>query len=163
PRRVAGSSTQCAVAVMRAHLAGIVAPSAAPPCAPALGVGYPEPPPVAAARGPALDSNAPYFRDHRRGGRGNRARTHAVGPDAAAEQSTDGGLFGGTIGYNVDMNGVLLGVEADYGWAAIDGKADCPNPAFSCRSSLESFGTVRGRLGWAKGRLLLFGTGGVAF
>lgn len=89
--------------------------------------------------------------------------TYLVG--GTADHSTSGWLFGGTVGANWQAPGSpwVLGVEADYAWASIDGQAPCPNPAFSCRSELETFGTLRGRLGWAQNNWLFYGTGGLAF
>ena len=87
--------------------------------------------------------------------------TYAGGADAS--HRTRGALLGGTIGANVQTGQWVFGVEADYAWADIRGSTACPNPAFACRSTLESFGTVRGRVGIAWSNWLLYGTGGVAF
>jgi outer membrane immunogenic protein len=147
---------------MRFRIATLIAALSTPAFAADLAVVYPEPPAAhpAAAR---FDWNGLYFGVNGGWGWGELDWTYAIDPDATADHSTDGGLIGATLGYNVDVNGLLLGAEADFGWADIDGRTDCPNPAFSCKSELESFGTVRGRLGWTTGRLALFGTGGVAF
>lgn len=77
---------------------------------------------------------------------------------------TNGGLFGGTAGFNFQAGQWVFGVEGDYAWANISGSiADPLTPAlFDIRSNLRSFGTVRGRLGIAWDSLLLYGTGGLA-
>jgi outer membrane immunogenic protein len=76
-----------------------------------------------------------------------------------------GALFGGTIGGNWQAPGsnIVLGIEGDYAWANIRGGGPCPNPAFSCDVDLNSFGTIRGRLGVAMNTWLLYVTGGAAF
>jgi outer membrane immunogenic protein len=81
--------------------------------------------------------------------------------------SPSGGFGGGQIGYN--WQGVfglgpqwVLGVEADIQGAGISDSA-----AFSDGSSIENslnwFGTVRGRVGYAMGPALFYFTGGFAF
>jgi outer membrane immunogenic protein len=76
--------------------------------------------------------------------------------------SPSGGFGGGQIGYN--WQGVLglgsqwvLGVEADIQGSGIE------DSAFGVNSSLNWFGTVRGRIGYAFGPTLIYGTGGFAF
>jgi outer membrane immunogenic protein len=80
--------------------------------------------------------------------------------------SPDGGFGGGQIGYN--WQGVLglgpqwvLGVEADFQGSGISGSASVPG--LHAESSLNWFGTVRGRAGYAFDRTLLYVTGGLAF
>jgi outer membrane immunogenic protein len=77
--------------------------------------------------------------------------------------STSGGLVGGTIGYNYQMNQVVLGVEGDIDWADINGTvtnaATCPP---GCKTTDSWLGTVRGRLGYAADRFMPYITGGLA-
>lgn len=63
---------------------------------------------------------------------------------------------GGTAGYNYQIANIVLGLEADYNWANIK---DLDNSG----STMDGFGTVRGRLGLAWDRALLYVTGGFAF
>ena len=78
--------------------------------------------------------------------------------------NTNGMLIGGVIGYNWDLgNQSLLGAEADYAWANIDGGIPCPNSAFDCNSNLATFGSLRLRAGFTAGNFLFYGTGGFAF
>lgn len=75
---------------------------------------------------------------------------------------TSGGLVGGTIGYNYQMNQVVLGIEGDVDWADINGtvtNAVCP---FGCKTSDTWLSTVRGRLGYAADRFMPYVTGGLA-
>ena len=102
----------------------------------------------------------------------------AAGTTATFRQSSqDGFSGGGQIGYNVQFtpgSGVVIGIEADAQYldfgrnrrdAAISGAVA---PGFSVvdprgLSSLDFFGTVRGRLGYAFDRTLVYGTGGFAY
>jgi outer membrane immunogenic protein len=48
-------------------------------------------------------------------------------------------------------------------WANIRGSALCPNPIASCASDTRALASFRGRLGWATGPVLLYGTGGLGY
>ena len=72
-----------------------------------------------------------------------------------------GGFAGGQVGYNFQTGNLVLGVEGDFHWANIErtigvGIADAS-------ATIQSFGTVRGRVGFAADQFMLYGTGGVAF
>ncbi|MDB5593172.1 MAG: porin family protein [Hyphomicrobiales bacterium] len=91
-----------------------------------------------------------------------RGRTTDVGPDAVATR-TNGGTFGAFAGYNHQFsNNVVAGLESDVNWANVSGgSTDSSGIAYS--NKMNWFGSVRGRLGYAIGRALVFATGGVAF
>jgi outer membrane immunogenic protein len=98
---------------------------------------------------------------------------------------TEGGFGGGQLGYNLQRDRFVFGVETDIQGAAIKGNTF--SKAFStlvppatvptleteawARSTLDWFGTVRGRLGYSAGSIfgstfgntLLYATGGFAF
>jgi outer membrane immunogenic protein len=76
--------------------------------------------------------------------------------------TTSGGLVGGTIGYNYQMNQVVLGVEGDIDWADINGTVTSATCPAGCKTSDSWLGTVRGRLGYAADRFLPYITGGLA-
>jgi outer membrane immunogenic protein len=91
-------------------------------------------------------------------------------------RSNDGFVGGGQIGYNYQFtpgSGVVIGVEADaqyvdFGRDRNRFSSTGPlaaqqvfNPAGV--SGLDYFGTVRGRLGYAFDRTLVYGTGGFAY
>jgi outer membrane immunogenic protein len=83
---------------------------------------------------------------------------------------------GGLLGYNYQMDQIVLGVEADFnylgfsddnkrtflGSGTIDGN---PVDTITASSSFEAdwFGTIRGRLGFAIDNVLIYGTGGLAY
>lgn len=96
-------------------------------------------------------------------------------------RATDGFVGGGQIGYNYQFglgSGVVIGVEADaqyvdfgrertrFAAAAAPGVDVAPGTRFfnpNGLSGLDYFGTVRGRLGYAFGQFLAYGTGGFAY
>jgi outer membrane immunogenic protein len=83
----------------------------------------------------------------------------------------EGWLAGGTIGYNYQFGGRgVVGIEADFAWADIEDSnfIDLPPGAVpplrtSVSEKIDFFGTVRGRLGMTFDRLLVYGTGGLAY
>lgn len=81
-----------------------------------------------------------------------------------AGHNNSGGLVGGTVGYNYQFpEKWLLGIEADWGWAGVNGSASCPSAAFSCETKIDSIGTLRGRAGYAMNEWLFFVSGGLAW
>jgi outer membrane immunogenic protein len=94
----------------------------------------------------------------------------------------EGFVGGGQIGYNYQFtpgNGLVVGIEADaqytdfgnrrgnstYTFVGTTGLAFAPPAAtvVPSRNSLDYFGTVRGRVGYAFDRVLFYGTGGFAY
>lgn len=78
----------------------------------------------------------------------------------------DGSAAGFTLGYNYQISKIVVGVELDWSWGKINGGSG-NTPSFGCgglcATSIESIGTLRGRLGYAFGNLLAYGTAGAAF
>jgi outer membrane immunogenic protein len=81
----------------------------------------------------------------------------------------EGGFGGGQIGYNwqgIWHPHLVLGVEADIQGAGIeDTRRSGPSGGViaDAKSNTDWFGTVRGRIGYAFDRTLIYGTGGFAF
>ena len=77
----------------------------------------------------------------------------ANGGSAADPQDwrSSGGFFGGQIGYNVQRGNIVFGVETD-----LQAPTESDTGGFY-------FGTVRGRVGYAIDRALVYGTGGFAY
>jgi outer membrane immunogenic protein len=75
-----------------------------------------------------------------------------------------GAFGGGQIGYNWQMSGSrwVLGAEADIQASGISETFNFGEGAVQ-KSSLDWFGTVRGRIGYALGSSLLYTTGGLAY
>ena len=94
-------------------------------------------------------------------------------------QSNDGFVGGGQIGYNYQFtpgSGVVVGIEADAQYVDFGRSRNNSilTPGFTAvpgvtfvdprgTASLDYFGTVRGRLGYAFDRTLVYGTGGFAY
>lgn len=75
--------------------------------------------------------------------------------------STNGVIAGPYAGFNWQVQRVVVGVEADWGWTSNSLSSTNFPPNFSAR--LNGLGSVRGRLGIALDRFLVYGTVGVAF
>jgi hypothetical protein len=94
-----------------------------------------------------------------------------VGVVSGQATLTSGGIIGGgQVGFNWQFpNNFLLGLETDFDGAAIRGKATVniatPGGVFSAQagSRINYIGTVRGRVGYAWDRFLIYGTGGFAY
>jgi len=72
-----------------------------------------------------------------------------------------GGFAGGTVGYNWQTSNIVFGLEADAAWADVNASAGALGVAVS--SKTDALGTVRGRVGVAFDRVLLYTTGGYAW
>ena len=75
----------------------------------------------------------------------------------------EGGFGGGQIGYNWQRDRFVFGVEGDFQGADIGGTRIRSIWRRRRDRDVNWFSTVRGRLGFASGPLLVYGTGGVAF
>lgn len=84
------------------------------------------------------------------------------GLSVSSSDDFEGALGGGQIGYNWQQGSIVLGVEAD---AQITDQHHTINfgGTASLTNSIPWFGTVRGRLGFAVDRFLVYGTGGLAY
>jgi iron complex outermembrane recepter protein len=79
---------------------------------------------------------------------------------------TYGFLFGGTLGANYQVGALVFGIEGDGGRTDVSGFATyAANPlcAGSCQTTNDWLATVRGRIGYAFDRYLVYGTAGGAF
>jgi outer membrane immunogenic protein len=78
----------------------------------------------------------------------------------------NGGVIGGTIGYNFQWSSFVFGIEADLDWADLKGNSSVAacgvGAGVTCETESEWLGTVRARLGWAWDRVLFYGTAGGA-
>jgi outer membrane immunogenic protein len=74
--------------------------------------------------------------------------------DPAASATADGAFGGGQIGYNIQRDRLVYGLEADFQGAGVTGSANAATSpdaddafATKAQTELDWFGTVRGRLG----------------
>jgi outer membrane immunogenic protein len=84
------------------------------------------------------------------------------GAGAAFLEDPEGFRAGGEVGYDWQRGSFLFGVvgDATYSWIEGDGRGAGIG---QFASDLNYMGTLRGRLGVAFGRVMLYGTGGWAF
>lgn len=94
---------------------------------------------------------------------------YATGP-LPYDLDSEGGFAGLQVGYNRQWGGLVFGIEADIQWSGIDGSSVTsfapPNVSpfnYTATLDLQWFSTVRGRLGFAWDRTLLYVTAGAAF
>ena len=115
------------------------------------------------------------------GGAYGRSDIRFVGDAAGAGNNpwVFGGLGGGQIGYNYQVNSWVFGVEADIGGTNLHGARTCGNSigrdpvtfaptSFSpflltCGDSMNWIATAAARVGWAYGRTLWYVKGGGAW
>jgi len=98
------------------------------------------------------------------GGYGFGAFTRqATGGGPQTNTNAGGFTIGATAGYNVDMGGFVIGAETDLQYAAVGNKGASYGSTYYPGDSDGYFGTIRGRLGVAFDRALVFGTGGFAY
>jgi outer membrane immunogenic protein len=107
------------------------------------------------------------------GGWGRSNETFFGAPNTAAfvgtqNYDTTGGFAGGVGGYNWQIGSTaLVGIEADYHWADINGRSSVvnvgpPNLGDTYFTKIRSFGDIKGRLGYTAGSALFFVSGGAA-
>lgn len=91
----------------------------------------------------------------------------AFGSNSASASSW---LAGAQAGYNWQSGSVVYGVEADIAGTRLKSTMNTtlqggliPAPTANTISGLDWYGTARGRLGWATGPVMFYGTGGLAY
>jgi outer membrane immunogenic protein len=84
--------------------------------------------------------------------------------DSTGGFDVSGGMIGGTIGYNWQVNGPwVFGLEGDIDWANVKGSTATGCVSANCTSENTWLGTARGRIGYAFDRFMPYITGGAAF
>jgi outer membrane immunogenic protein len=130
-------------------------------CAQAADLGAPRAPVAAAVVAPAFNWTGFYLGAHVGYGFG---RTTGITPGLVAyPANTTGPLIGGQVGFNYQINQIVLGAEADIALAAITGRnpgVGLPAPVLYRTNML---GSLRARGGIAVDRVLLYVTGGLGF
>lgn len=95
------------------------------------------------------------------GGWGRHDRT--VIPTGFLTEYDSSGILGGIhAGYNWQMQAIVVGLEADFKASSIKGDDGGAGGTLD-ETKLKWLGTVRGRIGYAWDRFLLFATGGWAY
>jgi outer membrane immunogenic protein len=112
--------------------------------------------------GPPVNWSGPYVGGEGGYGWGQSSHSDATGFNSGPFDA-DGGTFGGTAGYNWQLNGPLVvGLEGDMGWADMGGTTTntCSG---TCSTHLTDLGTARGRVGWSFGTIMPYATAGLVF
>ncbi len=79
-----------------------------------------------------------------------------------ANPAVSGWLGGFQVGYNYQINWLVLGVEGDFTWAGVNSRFSCFTFEV-CSAAPEWFSTTTGRVGAALGPALFYVTGGLAW
>lgn len=86
-------------------------------------------------------------------------------PEVPYTISPRGFIGGGHAGYNHQINAMIFGIEGDIEAAHVDSMSTV-NGFGATRFynvTADTLASLRGRLGWASGNWMVYGTGGVAF
>ena len=77
----------------------------------------------------------------------------------------NGGLVGGTVGAQWQVDAWVFGIEGDFDGSWIDGHSSVSPVCnlVNCETKNKWLATARGRLGYAADRVLIYATGGGAF
>lgn len=97
-----------------------------------------------------------------------------INKKTSSSDNEDAGFTGGgMLGYNWQIDQLVLGIETDFNYGGFNetykttypGLLDSNNKAASNRYSYQSdwFGTLRGRVGYAMDNVLVYGTAGLAY
>jgi outer membrane immunogenic protein len=120
-----------------------------------------------AAPAPAFSWTGFYVGGEGGYGRGNSIDFSPVNGATSGTYGISGATGGGTAGYNWQLDPHwVVGLETDFSFANIHGSRTvgisfgCGN---NCSTKVDDFGTVRGRIGFAQGNALFYGTGGWAY
>ncbi|MDP3545550.1 MAG: porin family protein [Phreatobacter sp.] len=127
----------------------------------AADLGVPRTPIAAAVLAPVFSWTGFYVGLNAGVGFANTNLTALTAPFNVSGSGT-GLVAGGQIGYNYQINNIVLGLEGDIGFFGVSRRAsDISGNFVAWRTQWDA--SIRGRLGLAIDRTLLYVTGGVAF
>jgi outer membrane immunogenic protein len=91
------------------------------------------------------------------------ASLHPKSQAANLIQPKSSGFLGGVrLGYNHQINQIVLGAELDANFTDLSKTVSCFNAAFNCNAASDWNGSLKARLGFAADRFMVFGAAGVA-
>ena len=95
----------------------------------------------------------------------NEAIVAGGGRPRFARLDQEGFTGGGQIGYNYQIGALVIGLEADAAYTDLAARRAIVTAGAvnTYRQDLNFLGTVRGRVGYAFDRLMIYGTGGLAY
>jgi outer membrane immunogenic protein len=170
----AANNGRVAIMTMRILLTGAALAALAAGPALAADLGRPAPAPVYTKAPPVPTTyNWTGFYIGADGGYGwgtsNGTLTNAAGASLAPySYNVNGPIAGGFIGGNYQINQFVIGLEGDWQWADLTGNGGSiaslgAGGPFAISTTVNDYGSIRGRLGVAFDRFLVFGTGGWAW
>ena len=90
----------------------------------------------------------------------------ATGPAATGAFDLDGSTAGLQAGYNMQSGNMVYGIEGDMNWGEVSGTGDPIDPLALDptvpSSTLDQMGSIRARVGFTTGNVLLYATAGWA-
>ncbi len=95
------------------------------------------------------------------GGAGTAISTNTISGNSSGI-GVSGGLLGGNVGYNHQVDNYILGAEGELLWSSVTGSALCSNPVFTCSGTVNWLTSAKVRAGVAYDAMLLYGNLGVA-
>lgn len=111
-----------------------------------------------------VDWTGVYVGAHAGYGWGHVSRGGAgVGQFGADDGDSDGVVGGAQLGANWQWKGLVLGAEADLSGVDLSSDSATPGGVTILHTDVDYFGTARARVGVAFDRVLLYGTGGLAY
>jgi len=108
------------------------------------------------------DWAGPYIGAHVGYGQDKSVTLDFAGGGSSDSFDMTGALGGIQGGYNWAVGKIVLGVEAAASAADISGDAACPNPAQSCKATMDQLYTIQGRVGLPLNNFLLYASAGNA-
>jgi outer membrane immunogenic protein len=147
---------------MKKLLLGTVAALAVVTSAEAADLGAARVPVAAAVMAPAFNWTGFYLGVHAGYGFGHADTVNIIAQSFPS--SPVGPLIGGQIGFNYQINSIVLGAEADLAFAAVSGRHQVVAfPGISIYHRTTALGSLRARGGYAVDRALFYVTGGLGF
>lgn len=140
-------------------------PPGQPPVPPAMYAPAPPPPPPFTWSGFYVGANGGFGFSS---GTATGTITSFFGSASASSSGNmNGPIVGGQIGFNWQINSLVLGIEADGQWSNQSQSTSSPSCFGFCTinetTAINWFATGRARIGYAFDRILVYGTGGVAW
>jgi outer membrane immunogenic protein len=86
-----------------------------------------------------------------------------LGSLLSSDYDVNGAIYGVHVGYNFQRDNIVLGVEVGFNGADIDGSGDAFFGLIKSERELDWYATAVARLGYASGKALFYGFGGVAW
>jgi outer membrane immunogenic protein len=119
------------------------------------------PPPRAPAYVPFFSWSGFYVGLNAAYGFGNSRWTNTITNATTGDFDVSGAILGGTMGYNIQLGGSVVGVEGDIAWSGLKGSSTVMCVG-TCETKNTWLATARGRIGYAFDRFLPYFTGGAA-